>query len=48
LEDPGIDGMIILKWILERLDGGDIDWIDLCQDRDRWQALVNTVMNFQV
>jgi hypothetical protein len=22
-----------------------IDWIDLAQDRDRWQALVNAVMD---
>ena len=22
-----------------------MDWVDLAQDRDRWQALVNTVMN---
>jgi hypothetical protein len=27
---------------------GDVDWIDLVQDRDRWRALVNTVMNHQV
>jgi hypothetical protein len=25
-----------------------MDWIDLAQDRDRWQVLVNAVMNFQV
>jgi len=41
LEDLGIDGS---KW-----DGGrDIDWTDLAQDRDRWQALVNVVINIQV
>jgi len=24
----------------------DVDWIHLIQDRDQWQAPVNTVMNF--
>jgi hypothetical protein len=48
MEDAGIDGRIILKWIFEKLDGGDIGWIDLAQDRDRWRALVNTVMNLRV
>jgi hypothetical protein len=23
------------------------DWMELAQDRDRWQALVSTVMNFR-
>jgi hypothetical protein len=27
---------------------GDIDWINLAQDRDQWTALVNTVMNLLV
>jgi hypothetical protein len=26
----------------------DVDWIDLAQDRDRWRALVNSVLNLQV
>jgi hypothetical protein len=47
LEDPGIDGKIILKVIFERLGGG-VEWIDLAQDRDRWRALVYTVMNLRV
>jgi hypothetical protein len=27
---------------------GDVDWIHLAQDRDRWRALVNTVMSLRV
>jgi hypothetical protein len=33
---------------LREIGFGDVDWIDLAQDRDRWRALVNTVMNLQV
>jgi hypothetical protein len=47
LEDPAVDGRIILKWIFERLDAG-MDWISLAQDMDRWRALVNAVMNLRV
>jgi len=47
LEDPGVDGRIILRWIFRKWDGV-MDWIDLAQDRDRWQALVYAVMNLRV
>jgi len=47
LENPGTDGMSILRWIFCKWDGG-MNWIDLAQDRGRWQALVNTIMILQV
>ena len=39
--------MILLKWIIKKWDGGT-DWIVLAQDRDRWRALVDVVMNLWV
>jgi hypothetical protein len=47
LEETGVDGRIILKRIFKKWDGG-MDWIELAQDRDRWRALVNAVMNLRV
>ena len=39
--------MIILKWTFQKWDRG-MDGIDVAQDRDRWRALVNAVMNLGV
>ena len=47
LEDPGIDWRIILKLIFKKWEVG-IEWIDRTQDRDRWRAVVNVVMNLRV
>jgi hypothetical protein len=33
---------------LSEIGFGDVVWIRLSQDRDRWRALVNTVMNLRV
>ena len=37
-----------VKWIFRKWDLGGKDWIELAQDRGRWWALVNAVMNLQV
>ena len=42
------------KWVdnikidLQEVRWGSMDLIDLAQDRDRWRALANSVMNFRV
>jgi hypothetical protein len=37
-----------IKMDLREVEWGVMDWINLAQDRDRWQALVNAVMNLWV
>jgi hypothetical protein len=37
-----------IKMDLREMGFGDMDWIHLAQDRDRWRALVYTVMNLRV
>jgi hypothetical protein len=36
------------KLDLREIRWGGMDWIDLAQDRDKWRALVNTVMKLRV
>ena len=37
-----------IKLDLEEVGRGCGDWMELAKDRDRWRALVSTVMNFRV
>jgi hypothetical protein len=57
LEDQGVDGRMGsarrrwedgIRMDLEEIVWGGVEWIHLAQDRDRWRAVVNAVMNLRV
>jgi hypothetical protein len=48
LERPGRRWEDNIKMDLMEIWFGDVGWIHLAQDRDRWRALVNTAMNLRV
>jgi hypothetical protein len=37
-----------IRMVLGDLGRGDVDWIGVAQDRNRWRALVNSVLNLRV
>jgi hypothetical protein len=47
LKNPGVDGRIILKLVMENFDGG-LGWIDLAQSKNRWRAVENAVTSLRV
>jgi hypothetical protein len=47
LEDPGVDGKIILRCIFMKWNGG-MDLIDLAQNMDKRREFVHAIMNVRV
>jgi hypothetical protein len=39
---------MFIRMDLREIGWGDVEWIHLAQDRNRWKALMNVVMNLQV
>jgi hypothetical protein len=54
LEGKRLLGRLRRRWVnnirmdLGEVDWGDVDWIGLAQDRNRWRALVNSILNLRV
>jgi hypothetical protein len=44
LEDPGVDGRLILNWVLQETGCDDMECIHLAQNRDNWRILVKTLI----
>jgi hypothetical protein len=47
-ENPRRTWVDNIKMDLREIGWGCMDWIDLAQNRDKWRALLNTVMNLLV
>ena len=43
-----VRSLLDIKMDLQEMGRGCGDWMELAQDRDRWRALVSTVMNLRV
>jgi hypothetical protein len=48
VERPGRRWFDNIRMDLVEVGWDDVDWIGLAQDRDRWRALVNSVLNLLV
>jgi hypothetical protein len=48
LERPRLIWEDNIKMDLQEVGWGYMDWIDLAEDRQRWRALMNAVMNLRV
>jgi hypothetical protein len=48
LGTPGLRWLNNIRKYLVEVGWGDVDWIGLAQDRDKWRALVNSVLNLRV
>ena len=47
LEDEGLDGRTILKWMFNKLFWG-MGCIRLSHDRDKWRAIANAIINLRI